>query len=163
MVPGNVGPQPGAGETDSAVERGYDLRDFVAERVARPEAVARSVFGCHSYTLDQARRLGLTGAALKESGTKMRWLGRWLLRVLVTIAILTLVAFAVDWTVYKLRSSPHSTVTVSQFLSVPLKGQKTEYDYLGAVDESCSVSLFPQGGHAPCWYLRRDPNQWKKV
>jgi hypothetical protein len=101
--------------------------------------------------------------ALKESGTTMRWLGRLVLRVLVAIAILTLVAFAVDWTVYKLRGSPRSTVTVSQFLSVPLKGQKTEYDYLGSVDESCSVSLFPQGGQAPCWVLRRNPNQWEKA
>ena len=54
----------------------------------------------------------------------MRWLGRWLLRVVVAIAAISLVAFAIDWTVYKLRGSPHSTVTVSQFMSVPLKGRK---------------------------------------
>ena len=64
----------------------------------------------------------------------MRWLGRWLLRVVVAIAAISLVAFAIDWTVYKLRGSPHSTVAVSQFLSVPLKGQKTEYDYLGSAE-----------------------------
>jgi hypothetical protein len=90
----------------------------------------------------------------------MRWLGRWLLRVVVAFAAISLVAFAIDWTVYKLRGSPHSTVTVSEFLSVPLKGQKTEYDYLGSADVSCSISLFPQGGQEPCWYLRRNPNQW---
>lgn len=101
--------------------------------------------------------------ALKGSGTMIRWLGRWLLRVLVAIAAIALVAFAIDWTVYKLRGSPHSTVTVSQFLSVPLKGQKVEYDYLGSVDVSCSISLFPQGGQEPCWYLRRNPNQWDKA
>jgi hypothetical protein len=93
----------------------------------------------------------------------MRWFGRWLLRIVVAIAAISLVTFAIDWTVYKLRGSPHSTVTVSQFLSVPLKGQKTEYEYLGAVDESCSVSLFPQDGQTPCWYLRRNPNQWDKA
>jgi len=90
----------------------------------------------------------------------MRWLGRWLLRIVVAIAAISLVTFAIDWTVYKLRGSPHSTVTVSQFLSVPLKGQKTEYDYLGSTDVSCSISLFPQSGQDPCWYLRRNPNQW---
>jgi len=91
----------------------------------------------------------------------MRWLGRWALRVLVAIAVLSLVAFAVDWTVYKLRGSPHSTVAVSQFLQVPLKGGKTEYDYLRTVDVPCAVALFPQGGQDPCWNLRRNPNQWE--
>lgn len=90
----------------------------------------------------------------------MRWLGRWLLRVLIAIAAITLVAFAIDWTVYKLRRSPQSTVTVNQFLSVPLKGQKVEYDYLGSVDVSCSISLFPQGGNDPCWYVRWHKDQW---
>jgi len=91
----------------------------------------------------------------------MRWLGRWALRVLVAIAVLSLMAFAVDWTVYKLRGSPHSTVAVSQFLQVPLKGGKTEDDYLGTVNVPCAVALFPQGGQDPCWNLRRNPNQWE--
>ncbi len=90
----------------------------------------------------------------------MRWLGRWLLRLLVAFAAVSLAAFAVDWTVYKLRGSPHSTVTVNQFLSVPLKGQKTEYDYLGSAEVSCSISLFPQSGEDPCWYVRRHKDQW---
>lgn len=93
----------------------------------------------------------------------MRSLGKWLLRVLVAIAAIVLVAFAVDFAVYELRGSPHSTVTVSQFLSVPLKGQKTEYDYLGAVDVPCAIALFPQAGQEPCWYLRRNPTQWDKA
>ncbi len=93
----------------------------------------------------------------------MRWLGRWLLRVLVAFAAISLATFAVDWTVYKLRGSPQSTVTVNQFMSVPLKGQKTELDYLGTVNVSCAVALFPQGGQDPCWYLRRNTNQWEKL
>jgi hypothetical protein len=93
----------------------------------------------------------------------MRSLGKWLLRVVFAIAAIALIAFAVDFAVYKLRGSPHSTVTVNQFLSVPLKGQKTEYDYLGSTDVSCAVALFPQGGQQPCWYLRRHPDQWDAV
>ena len=54
----------------------------------------------------------------------MRFLGRWLLRILVSFAAVTLVAFALDWTVYKLRGSPQSVVIVNRFLSVPLKGQR---------------------------------------
>jgi hypothetical protein len=90
----------------------------------------------------------------------MRFLGRWLLRILVSFAAVTLAAFALDWTVYKLRGSPQSQVTVNRFLSVPLKGQKTEYDFLGTADLPCPVALFPHGGEMPCWYLQLHPNQW---
>ena len=93
----------------------------------------------------------------------MRWLGRWLLRVLVGFAAISLAAYAVDWTVYKLRGSPHSTVTVSQVMVIPLKGQKTEYDYLGTADVACAVALFPHGNQDPCWHLRRNANQLVKV
>lgn len=84
---------------------------------------------------------------------------RWLLRVLVVLVAGFIAVYGGDWAVYKLRGSPSSTVTVNRFLSVPLKGNKIEYDYLGTGDVPCSVSLFPQGGLSPCWHLRRNPNQ----
>jgi|HubBroStandDraft_1064217.scaffolds.fasta_scaffold30787_3 hypothetical protein len=93
----------------------------------------------------------------------MRWLGRWLMRVLLTVAIVSLAAYAIDFAVYKLRGSPQSSVSVSRFMSIPLKGQKTEDDYLGTADVACAVALFPHGGQDPCWHLRRNPNQWENV
>ncbi len=90
----------------------------------------------------------------------MRWLSSWVLRVLVAFAAVTLVVFALDWTVYLLRGSPQSTVTINRFLTVPLKGQKTEYDFLGTADVPCAVAMFPHGGMAPCWYLQTHPNEW---
>jgi hypothetical protein len=69
------------------------------------------------------------------------------------------VVYVGDWTIYKLRGSPSATVTVNRYQTVPLKGNKIEYDYLGAAEVDCSVSLFPQGGQSPCWRLRRNPNQ----
>ena len=93
----------------------------------------------------------------------MRTLGQWTLRLAVAIAIVALVAFAVDWTVYKLRGSPASTVAVNQFMVIPLKGQKTEYDFLGTANVPCAQALFPHGGKDPCWNLRRSPNQWVNV
>ena len=93
----------------------------------------------------------------------MRWLGRWLLRVLLGVAAVSLVAYAADWTTYRLRGSPQSTVQVSQFMTIPLKGQKTEYDFLGTTSVSCAVALFPHGGEDPCWHLRRNPNQWENT
>jgi len=93
----------------------------------------------------------------------MRWLSRWLLRVLVAIAAISLAAYAADWAVYHLRRSPQGTVSVSQFMVVPLKGQKTEYDYLGTANVNCAAAVFPHGGEDPCWHLRRNPNQWENV
>jgi hypothetical protein len=93
----------------------------------------------------------------------MRWLGRWIFRVLAALAVLMLAAIAVDWCVYVLRGSPQSSVAVSQLMSVPLKGQKTEYDYVGTADVACDVALFPHGGEEPCWYLKRHATQWENL
>ncbi len=84
---------------------------------------------------------------------------RWLQRVLVALVALFVVVYGGDWAVYKLRGAPASKVTVNRFLTVPLKGNKIEYDYEGTTDVTCSVSLFPQAGQNPCWYLRTHPNQ----
>ncbi len=87
------------------------------------------------------------------------FLFKWLLRVLgVAIAVLALI-YGGDIAVYHLRGSPQSTVTVNRYISIPLKGRKTEYDYLGTLDEACSVSLFSQSGESACWQLRRHPNE----
>ncbi len=84
---------------------------------------------------------------------------RWLIRITVVLAVGFVAAYGGDWAVFRLRGSPMSTVTVNRFLTVPLKGNKIEYDYLGSADLSCSLSLFPQAGQSPCWQLRRNSNQ----
>jgi hypothetical protein len=90
----------------------------------------------------------------------IRTFGRWILGLAVLLAAVSLVAYAADWTVFRLRGSPQSTVAVSAYMEVPLKGGKTEYDYLGTLNVPCAVALFPHGGKDPCWNLRRNPNQW---
>jgi hypothetical protein len=84
---------------------------------------------------------------------------RWIQRVVVILVAGFVVAYGGDWAIYKLRGSPSATVTVNRFQTVPLKGNKIEYDYLGTAEVPCSVSLFPQAGQSPCWHLRRNPNQ----
>ena len=84
---------------------------------------------------------------------------RWLRRLVAVAAIGFVVTYFVDWAVFRLRKSPTSTVNVNRYLVVPLKGGKSEYDYLGSGDEPCSVSLFPRGGLSTCWQLRRNTNQ----
>jgi hypothetical protein len=84
---------------------------------------------------------------------------RWLQRALIVLVAGFVAVYGADWAIYKLRGSPTSTVSVNRFMTVPLKGNKIEYDYIGTADVPCSVSLFPQAGQSPCWHLRRNPNQ----
>lgn len=89
----------------------------------------------------------------------IRWLLRWLRRAVVVLAVVFVALYAGDWAVFKLRGSPQSKVTVNRFITIPLKGNKQEFDYLGSSDVPCSVSLFPQAGQSACWQLRRDTSQ----
>jgi hypothetical protein len=84
---------------------------------------------------------------------------RWLERVVLVLAVGFVATYAGDFAVFKLRGSPRSMVTVNRYLTIPLKGNKQEFDYLGSVPVPCSVSLFPQAGQTPCWQLRRHVNQ----
>jgi hypothetical protein len=83
---------------------------------------------------------------------------RWVFRVVVAAAAAFVIIYAGDWAVFRLRGAPQSKVSVNRYVSIPLKGRKTELDYLGTVDEPCAVALFSQGGQIPCWQLRRNPN-----
>jgi len=88
---------------------------------------------------------------------------RWLARLSVVLMAGFLAVYGGDWAVFKLRGSPSGKVRVNRFLTIPLKGGKQEFDYLGSMDVPCSVSLFPQAGESPCWQLRRNPNQETKL
>jgi hypothetical protein len=88
---------------------------------------------------------------------------RWVRRIVVALLAAFVALYVGDWTVYKVRGSPQGSVKVSQTLVVPLKGNKSEYDYLGTSDVACSVSIFSQDGETPCWQLRRDQNQNTKM
>ncbi|HVC46187.1 MAG TPA: hypothetical protein VND90_02970 [Terracidiphilus sp.] len=84
---------------------------------------------------------------------------RWLRRTLIALAALVIALYFGDWAVYRMRGSPTQSVNVDQFVTVPLKGQKSEYDYLGNSNLRCAVSLFPQDGRDACWQVRRSAKQ----
>ena len=84
---------------------------------------------------------------------------RWLEWVVVVIVGSFVAVYAGDWAVYKLRGSPQSKVSVNRYVTIPLKGNKQEFDYQGTGDVPCAVSLFSQGGLSACWRLRRNTNQ----
>ena len=88
---------------------------------------------------------------------------RTLARGLQILLIGLLVLYLGDWAVLHLRGGGSASVPVEQFLRTPLKGQKEEFDFLGTVAMPCSRSLFPQSGLDPCWYMRRNPNQWQNL
>lgn len=72
--------------------------------------------------------------------------------------------WAGDWAVFHLRAARgngYDTVTVKEFLSTALKGNKTEYDYMGTADVTCARALFPHGGAPACWWVRRHSTQWE--
>ena len=75
------------------------------------------------------------------------------------LAVAALLAFVGDWMVYQLRGSPGAQVTVTRYLTVPLKGNRTEFDNEGTVQTPCARAIFPQGNLSPCWYLRRHATQ----
>jgi hypothetical protein len=85
-------------------------------------------------------------------------------KVLVMSLVLLGILYAGDWMVLRFRiarGTAYGSVNVDQFLSSALKGNKTEYDFVGTVPKPCSRSLFPQQGNPACWWLERHKSQWE--
>lgn len=88
---------------------------------------------------------------------------RWLQRLILISVACFIAIYMGDWAIFRLRGSPTSKITVNRYLTVPLKGNKQEFDYLGSVEVTCSISLFPQGALGPCWQVRREASQNVKL
>lgn len=94
---------------------------------------------------------------------KRNWAER-VSQVLVMLLVLLGILYAGDWMVLRFRiarGTAYGSVNVDQFLSSALKGNKTEYDFVGTVPQKCSRSLFPQQGNPACWWLERHKSQWE--
>ncbi len=82
--------------------------------------------------------------------------------VLIVVGI-TVLAFIVDFGVFRLRvitnRDPYGSVVVSHYLAVPQKNGKTQFIFDPPISETCVNALFPHGGMQACWYLRRNPEQ----
>jgi hypothetical protein len=84
---------------------------------------------------------------------------RWIRIAALGLAAFAVISWALDYAIFKITGSPKSKFTVSHFISAPLKNNKQEIDYTGSEDVPCSLTLYPQDGYVPCWYLRRHTNQ----
>ena len=89
---------------------------------------------------------------------------RILRMALIALLIAAAALFIGDLAVFELRGAPTRKITVSLFVSAPLKNNKQQLDYLGQEDWSCARALFPQNLFSsqrisPCWYLEKHTNQ----
>jgi hypothetical protein len=87
-------------------------------------------------------------------------------RALIIVVILVAVLYAVDFLSLRFgipARDPVGSVTVHTFYAVKLKNGKTEYDYYGDHDVSCTNSVFPQYGLKPCWWASRHTNEQIKI
>ncbi|HEX4004789.1 MAG TPA: hypothetical protein VHX60_01315 [Acidobacteriaceae bacterium] len=94
----------------------------------------------------------------------MKTLLRILERGTLGLLIAAILLWVGDWAVYSVRAA-HGTgtdqVQVEEYLSTGMKGNKTEFDYLGTEQVDCAQALFPHGGAPACWWLRRHTTQWE--
>lgn len=88
---------------------------------------------------------------------KLKW-GQILQGLLAVVVVL----YLGDWVALRVRTGAEgsSSVEVEQFLRIPLKGQKEEFDYMGTVAQPCVPTLFPHRSEAPCWWLKWHKTQW---
>ncbi|HEX3987692.1 MAG TPA: hypothetical protein VHX13_13920 [Acidobacteriaceae bacterium] len=85
-------------------------------------------------------------------------------RGVLAVMLAAILLWCGDWAMFAVRAArgtSYDTVTVQQFLSTALKGNKQEYDYMGTMQETCARSVFPHGGAPACWWLRRHTTQWE--
>jgi len=84
------------------------------------------------------------------------------------LAIALVVCYLADAGVFAVRMARGvglQSQPVDEFLKTPLKGSKTEYDYLGTSSENCARAVFPQYAasqwNPPCWWLKRHDVSWQ--
>ncbi|MGA8107906.1 MAG: hypothetical protein WBD46_09940 [Acidobacteriaceae bacterium] len=88
----------------------------------------------------------------------------WVGEAVKVLLVASILLYGGDWAVFEVRAA-HGTgydaVQVEEYLSTPLKGAKTEYDYMGTATESCARALFPHSGAPACWWLKKHTAQWE--
>lgn len=91
--------------------------------------------------------------------SSLRHHGRHALFVLVGIALL---AYPLDWAFWRLRVAAGGGMGVANVNSITaatLKGNHFEVYSQETTQVQCTLSLLPQAGTSPCWWVRRHPQQ----
>jgi len=88
------------------------------------------------------------------------WL-RLLGKAALWLVAAALVAYPVDFAIWKIRvarGGGMGSVDTYDMVAAEEKGNKEEFFPTGNSTTPCSISLYPQGGNTPCWYLTRHPD-----
>ena len=81
-------------------------------------------------------------------------------QILVILVAALLLAYPVDWAVWRVRTASGrgmGTVNVTSTTAATLKGNHYEVYGQDTTPVECSRSLLPEAGAGPCWWLRRNP------
>jgi hypothetical protein len=100
--------------------------------------------------------------SLEQKARIVRFLKRLLGGGLLSLAILTILAYAGDYAVFRYRVGANRAfgqVTVTSYDAVPQKSGKTVFIFNDPQAQTCVNSLFPRAGYPPCWYLQRHSEQ----
>jgi hypothetical protein len=55
------------------------------------------------------------------------------------------------------------SVEVRQFMATPLKGNRTEYDYVDTLKQPCVRAVMPHQALPPCWWVQMHRDQWQSL
>jgi len=92
-----------------------------------------------------------------------RFIRRVFVVALASLLGLPLLAYAVDYAVFRYRVSthrqPYGQFTVTSYYAVPQKSGKTQFIFNPPAEQTCVHSLFRREGYVPCWYLQRHTEQ----
>jgi hypothetical protein len=89
-------------------------------------------------------------------------LWRVLLAALLSVAAAVLIAYVLDYAVFRYRMAANKgfgQVAVTTYDAVQQKSGKTEFLFNPPQAQTCVNSLFPRAGYVPCWYLQRHTEQ----
>ena len=91
-----------------------------------------------------------------------RFLLRLLLLTVLSLAAVVLIAYSLDYVVFRYRIAENKgfgQVTVTSYDAVQQKSGKTVFLFNPPQAQTCVNSLFPRAGYVPCWYLQHHPEQ----
>lgn len=83
-------------------------------------------------------------------------------RVLLVLLAVLLLAYPLDWILWRVRVAAGGgmgSATVNSMTAATLKGNHFEVYSQDTAEVPCSLSLLPQTGAGPCWWVRRHNQQ----
>jgi hypothetical protein len=90
------------------------------------------------------------------------FLKRFLIIGLTSVVSLALIAYAIDYAVFRYRVANNRAfgqVMVQSHDAVAQKSGKTQFIFNAPEPQTCVNSLFPRSGYTPCWYLQKHTEQ----